>query len=366
METTELHYCIALTLLAGIGPRSAKLLISHYGDPEDFFNDKKLHKNSVPGFSKMRLKTLNRTEALLKAEKHVDFILKNKITPVFYKSKNYPSRLKNCIDAPLLLYSKGDFETNPNRCIAVVGTRNATPYGKKIVEELIQDLQPVNVQVVSGMAYGIDVLTHKACLKYSVPTVGVLGHGLDRIYPAQHKSVAKKMIASDGGLLTEFLEGTLPERENFPMRNRIVAGMTDATIVIESGKKGGSLITANLANDYNRDVFAFPGNIDSPFSEGCNNLIANDKAHLITSAEQIIDVMGWKHQLKTAVQTQLFPELKPEEKQVVELLKEVKELSVDNIANKLKKPVSVLNSILLGLELQGLICAIPGNKFKLS
>ena len=365
MNTTKLHYTIALSLLDGIGPRIAKTLVSQYGEAEAFFNEKKLTNTSIPGFSKKRLKELNKTKALLKADEQVNFILKKGIKTYYFKHDNYPHRLKNCIDAPIILYAKGGFTMNPNRVIAVVGTRQVTNYGKELINQLIMELKPYGIQVVSGLAYGVDVFTHKACLKEGVETVGVLGHGLDRLYPSQHQNVASRMVSTNGGLLTEFITGTNPDRENFPKRNRIVAGMTDATVVIESGSKGGSLITANLANDYSRDVFAFPGNITSEFSAGCNSLIANNKAHLITGAQDIVNMLGWNHQLKTTIQTQLFHDLAPDEKEVVALLKTENEMSIDLLSAKLKKPVSKLSSMLLGLEIQGIVAARPGSKFKL-
>jgi len=364
VNTTKLHYLIALTLLNGIGPRTARLLISEYGDAEDFFNEKKLSLKKFSGVSKEKIRSTDRTKALLRADQEINFILKHDIRILYYQNKDYPQRLKNCVDAPIVMYAKGKFETNPKRCIAVVGTRNITDYGREITERFIKDIESHNIQVVSGMAYGVDVNAHKACVKYNIPTIGVLGHGLDRLYPAIHREIASKMIKHDGGLLTEFMTETNPDRENFPQRNRIVAGMTDATVVIESGDKGGSLITANLANDYSRDVFAFPGNINSSYSIGCNKLIQDDKAHLLTSANELIEIMGWKHQEKIVVQRQLFNDLLPEEKELTSLI-ETEPLSIDVISAKLKKPVSKVSGLLLGLEIKGVVQAKPGSKFVL-
>lgn len=363
METKELHYCIALTLLEGVGVRSAKTILSLYqGKAENFFLDKKLEKINLKGFSKEKLKKAKREQALIEAEQYVDYITKENINPHFYYSKNYPERLKNCLDAPIILFSKGEFAINPEKSIAIVGTRNMTSYGKHIVEELVESLGELNIQIVSGMAYGVDVLTHKLCLKHNIETVGVLGHGLDRVYPYQHRNIATDMLEREGGLITEFLHGTQPDRENFPKRNRIVAGMTDATIVVESGEKGGSLITAGLANDYNKDVFAFPGNITNEYSKGCNQLIATNKAHLADSAKYILDTMGWGVKVNKTIQRQFFPNLTEEETDLVNIIKE-KELSVDLISANLKKPVSKINSMLISLELQGVVQSKPGNKF---
>ncbi len=367
MDTTKLHQSIALTLLDGIGPKNAKTLVAYLGGVDAIFETRSFKKLAIPGFSPERLKALNRKEALSKAEKEIMFIEKNKVTTFFYLDKNYPHRLKNCIDAPLMLYSFGTAELNPAKTISIVGTRNVTSYGHGIIEELITSLIPYNTQVVSGLAYGVDILTHRACLKHGISTVAVLGHGLDRIYPHHHRPTAKKMLFSNGGLLTEFPSGTNPDRENFPRRNRIVAGMTDATIVIESSIKGGSLITANLANDYNRDVFAYPGNVFNEYSKGCNALIANNKAHLVTSGNDVIKLLGWEKSAEIeTVQKQLFNNLSSDERLVMQELGDFPEISIDVLAIKLKKPTSWLSSTLLTLELQGLVMCLPGKKYRIA
>jgi DNA processing protein len=364
--TTELHHQVALTLLEGIGPKSAKSLIAYLGSTDAIFKEKKNLRTTIPGFSKERFRKLNTTKALLDAEKILDFIERHKIKTSFFLDQDYPYRLKECADSPILLYSKGDFAFNPKRTIAVVGTRNMTFYGKKLIRELISSLQPYDVQIVSGLAYGVDVYTHRCCLEFGVPTVGVLGHGLDRVYPFQHRSTAQKMIENNGGLLTEFPNGTSPDRENFPKRNRVVAGMTDATIIIESGEKGGSLITAHLANDYSRDVFAYPGNVDSLYSKGCNSLIANDKAHLVTSSKDITKLLDWELKAKEKpIQMNLFHQLSGDEKKIVNLLKEFEKISLDVLSVKLKTPVSILSSLLLILELKGIVLTLPGKKYTL-
>lgn len=366
MITTELHHQVALTLLEGIGPKSAKSLIAYLGDVNAIFKEKKNLRTTIPGFSKERFRKLNTTKALLEAEKVLEFIDKNNIHTSFFLDKDYPYRLKECADSPTLLYAKGNFELNPKRTIAVVGTRNMTSYGKKLIRELISSLQPYNVQVVSGLAYGVDIYAHRCCLEFGIPTVGVLGHGLDRIYPFQHKSAAEKMIENDGGLLTEFPNGTNPDRENFPKRNRVVAGMTDATIIIESGEKGGSLITAHLANDYSRDVFAYPGNVDNPYSKGSNALIANDKAHLVTSSKDITKLLEWElNATAKPIQTNLFHQLNGDEKKIVKLLREFEKVSLDVLSVKLKTPVSRLSGLLLNLELKGIVLTLPGKKYTL-
>lgn len=370
MIKNELHYQIAVGLLDGIGVRTAKNLIAHFGGVEPIFElpIKKLGKE-IPGFSKQRLMSLNRTEALRKAEDQLNFILKYDLGAHFYLDESYPYRLKNCVDAPIVLFTKGNFNLNPVRTVAVVGTRQATDYGKRITEELIAQLVPYGVQVVSGLAFGVDGIAHRAALNNGLPTLGVLAHGLDRLYPSQHKSIVNKMLDNEGGLITEFLVGTNPDRENFPKRNRIVAGMTDATIVIESGKSGGSMITANLANDYNRDVFAYPGSVFQPFSAGCNQLIGQHKAHLVTEPKQIVEMLGWKltskKEKKGVVQRKLFPDLNLDETEIVEVLQKNEMLSIDQLSDFLKKKVSQLNMHLLNLELIGVVASLPGKNYKI-
>jgi len=366
MMKNTLHYQIAIGFLDGVGIRTAKNLIAHFGSIEPIFDLplKELMKE-VPGFSKERIRKLNRSEALRKAEDQLDFTLKYNLGAHYYLDENYPERLKNCCDAPIVLFSKGNFDLNPARCVAVVGTRKVTDYGKRIAEELIEELAPFGVQVVSGLAFGVDSLAHRYALKQGLSTVGVLGHGLDRLYPAQHKELAHKMVAEDGGLLSEFVVGTNPDRENFPKRNRIVAGMTDATIVVESGSKGGSLITAHLANDYSRDVFAYPGNIFHAYSEGCNSLIANDKAHLVSRPAQIIEMLNWRLTDKKPVQRQFFVDLTEEEENVVNILKDKNIASIDQLSGILQQKVSQLSSCLLNLELVGIVASLPGKNYKL-
>lgn len=362
MEEQELHYQIALTLLYGIGPKKAGHLISKLGGIEPIFKEKltTLHKES--GFNKELLKKMNRTQALLEAEKQVAYISKNKINTHFYLSSNYPRRLKQCYDAPILLYSKGNFDPNPQKTVAVVGTRNATEYGKTICEELISCFQNQNIQVISGMAYGIDICAHNHSVQKGISTIGVLGHGLDRIYPSAHMRIAENMLES-GGLLTEFLPGTLPDKENFPMRNRIVAGMSDATIIIESKVKGGSLITAELAIDYNRDVFAYPGNVGQQYSAGCNKLIQQNKAQLIQSGRDFLKHMCWDDQNMANVrQPSLFVELAEEERILIDVMANSSQ-HIDVLSTMLKQPVSKMSVLLLQMELKGLIKSLPGNKY---
>lgn len=352
----------------GIGVKNAKVLLAYIGSVEKIFDASVNLRTEIPGFAKERYRSLDREKALAEAIPIIKFIQKNKIDTTFYTDTNYPRRLKECGDSPMLMYHRGNFDFNPRKSIAIVGTRNMTSYGKQLINDLIAAIAPYNVQVVSGLALGVDGYTHKKCLEYGVPTIGVLGHGLDRLYPQVHQKIAKKMVETEGcGVITEFPHGTKPDRENFPQRNRIVAGMTDATIVIESGERGGSLITALLANDYNRDVYAFPGNIDRPFSKGCNQLIADSKAHLISSGKDLIRLMEWKIEDKEkAVQANLFDGLEGDEKTIVTTIKEFEKISLDVLSIRMKKPGHLLSGILLGLELKGIIMSLPGKKYALS
>ncbi|MDX1650978.1 MAG: DNA-processing protein DprA [Brumimicrobium sp.] len=367
MKTNQLIYRIALTLLDNVGPKSARTLVAYTGSPEAVFRDGFNIRSSIPGFSKERFRKLNTKKALEEALKILEFVQKHDLKTHFYLDDDFPYRLKQCADAPLLLYSKGNMAMNPSKSLAIVGTRNMTSYGEKLIRDTISFLKPFNVQIVSGLAYGVDICAHRFCLEYGVPTVGVLGHGLDRIYPQHHRGTARIISESQGGLLTEFPNGTNPDRENFPKRNRIVAGMTDATVIIESGVKGGSLITANLAFDYDREVFAYPGNIDRPYSQGCNHLIHAEKARLIRGPEDIVNYLNWEIEDKPkAVQTDIFKHLDHDEKKVVGILKEFEKMSLDLLALRLKTPVSILSSLLLNLELKGIISSYPGKKYALS
>jgi DNA processing protein len=362
----SLLHQVALTFIKNIGPALAKSLIIHFGDAEQVFKASRQKLLRVPGFGEKRVNDLNFSTALLRAEEELRFIEKNDVSVIFYTDKTYPKRLKNCADGPILLYAKGNFDLNPQHVISIVGTRNATDYGKQLCRQLVEELQPYNALVVSGLALGIDVCAHKESLKKNLPTVGVLGHGLDRIYPAQNRSTADKML-DNGGLLTEFPSGTIPDRENFPQRNRIVAGMADATVVIEASIKGGALITAEIANSYNRDVFAFPGRVDDEFSEGCNFLIRNNKAALLTCAADLAYSLGWERGADTQPakeQLTLFMELSNDERIIFDIIHQHKApLAIDDLTIKTNMPMSQLAMNLLNMEMQGFIRSLPGKTY---
>lgn len=363
----QLLYHIAITSIPNIGDVTAKKLIAYCGSSEQVFKEKKSALEKIPGIGAVNANKIikHKAEALVIAEEELTFIKKNGIVPLFYLNQNYPKRLFHCEDGPVLLYSKGNIDYNNQKVISIVGTRKATDYGKDFCNQIVQDLVPHQPLIVSGLAYGIDVCAHKAAIKNRLSTVGVLAHGLDRLYPAQHRSVANQMV-ENGALLSDYKSGTKPDRENFPKRNRIVAGMADLTIVMESSKKGGSLITAYIANDYNRDVFALPGRVGDSQSEGCNNLIRSHKAALIQSVKDIEYVMGWETKNKTKeTQAKLFVELTPEQKTLTAILVKQDKIGIDELSLLAKMPMSKTASILLNLEFEGVVKSLPGKLYKL-
>jgi len=363
----ELLYQIALTLVPNIGDVNAKALVNHFGSAEAIFHAPKKILEQIEGIGTIRANSIKDFKDFRGAEQEIEFIKKYKITPLFLTDKDYPQRLLNCYDNPPLLYYRGNADLNSSRIIAIVGTRNNDEYGKNICEKLITDLVNEDVIIVSGLAFGIDSIAHKTAVKNNIKTVGVLAHGLDRVYPTQNISLAKQML-SCGGLLTEFKSNTIPDKPNFPGRNRIVAGISDAVIVIESGIKGGSLITAELANGYNKEVYAFPGRVDNLKSEGCNFLIKNNKAGLITCADDLLENMGWKNLKKPIVrkQRELFIELSAEEKVVVDILQMQDQVQIDELHFKSKLSSSVIAQTLLMLEMQGIVASLPGKIYKIT
>ena len=363
----DLLYKIALTFIPHIGDVLAKNLISYCGSEESVFKKKREHLKKIPGIGNVIADAVlaGKEAALQRAEKEIKFIEKYKIEVLFYTDKNYPSRLKHCSDSPLLLYYKGNADLNNQKIVGIVGTRKASLYGKQFCEELVEKLSKHDVLIVSGLAYGIDICAHKESLKNNLQTIGVLAHGLDRIYPDVHKPIAEEMIKS-GGLLTEFPSKTNPDRENFPKRNRIVAGMCDAIVVVETAKRGGALITAEIANSYNRDVFALPGRIKDQYSEGCNFLIKTHKASLIESASDIEYLLRWENRENNkSVQKQLFKELTIEEKKIVEILEKEGKIGIDSIALKSQMPMSQTAGVLLTLEMSGIVKSLPGKLYEL-
>ena len=363
----ELVYQISLSLVPNIGDIHAKALITHFGNAKDIFSARKKELEALEGIGTIRAASIKSFHDFEKTEEEIRFIEKYKITPLFITDKKYPQRLLNCYDSPSMLYYKGNADLNSSKIVAVVGTRNNNEYGKNICEKLIEELAAEEIIIVSGLAFGIDTIAHKAAIKNNMQTIGVLAHGLDRVYPSQNSALAKQML-TNGGLLTEFRSMTKPDRQNFPSRNRIVAGISDAVIVVETGIKGGSLITAELGNNYNKDVFAFPGRANDTKSEGCNFLIKNNKAALITSAEDLLENMGWKKKkdVSPKKQRELFIELTADEKIIIDILQAHEQVHIDELYIKSKLNSSAVATALLMLEMQGVVSSLPGKIYKLT
>lgn len=361
----QLHYNIALTQIPKVGNIIAKNLVSHCGSAEAVFTETKAGLLKIPGVGPSIARDIVSNHALSVAEREVKFIEKNNITPLFYLDNEYPHRLKQQYDCPIMLYYKGNADLNQSRIISIVGTRNPTESGKILCEELIRDLAPYNVLILSGLAYGVDICAHRKSVSIGVETVGVLGHGLQQVYPSVHKKTAKQMI-EQGGLLSEFISDQGPEREHFPMRNRIIAGMCDALVVIETARKGGSMISAEMANSYSKEVFAFPGRVKDENSQGCNYLIKNHKALMIENAEDLIQSLRWELDGRAkAIQKQLFVELSEPEKLIVDLLGQEDEMHIDRIIRESRFPASEVTSMLFMLELNGLLRSLPGKRYML-
>ena len=361
----ELLYQIALTQIPHVGAIHAKNLLSVYGNAKNIFKAPKHHLEKIEGIGSVRATAIRSFSHFSDCENELIFLEKKKIIPLYMSDENFPKRLLNCYDHPIVLYYKGNADLNTSKMIAIVGTRNNSEYGKQICEQLIADLKDEKILIISGLAFGIDTITHKTCLKQNVSTVGVLAHSLDRIYPIENKQMAKHML-ENGGLLTEFISGTKPDRENFPKRNRIVAGMVDAVVVVESGKKGGSIITAEIANSYNRDVFAIPGRITDERSDGCNYLIQQNKAILLSGADHLLEIMNWKLlPKKQSKQRSLFLHFNNEEQLIVDILKD-RPHAIDEIYQKTKLTGSKVASALLMLEMNGVLHCLPGKIYRLN
>ncbi len=361
---------IALTFIPNIGSQMAKNLIAYCGSAEAVFKSPKTKLMKVPGIGEQRaVSILNNKDSLKKAETELKFISDFKIKTLFFTSDAYPQRLKECNDSPLILYYRGNRDLNAMKVLAVVGTRNITDYGKEVTKQIIKELSGTEILITSGLAYGVDIHAHNACLDNDLNTIGVLGHGLNRIYPDQHRSTAKKML-EQGGLLTEFSSQDEFTPHNFPQRNRIVAGMSDATLVIESAKKGGALITANIANSYNREVFAVPGKTTDKYSVGCNFLIKTYKAQIVETAKDILEAMNWdetinKKEKKKTESAQLKITLNKYEQKIYKLLQDSGELEIDKIVSLSEMPSGKIAEVLLEMEMNDLVHSLPGKRFRL-
>lgn len=362
-------YQIALTLIPKVGDVLIRQLISYCGSAEQVFQTPAAKLQKIPNIGKTLALNLQNKSVLEKAFKIVQEAEKQQVELLFYTDKKYPNRLKQLYDAPVLLYYKGKADLNHTRTIAIVGTRQSTEYGKSITEEIIEDIKPFNPLVISGLAYGIDIVAHKACLKNTVPTLGVMASGIDLIYPYQHKNVSVQMQEL-GGIITEQTFETQPDPRFFPQRNRIIAGIADVTIVVEAAIKGGALITAEYANNYHRDVFAVPGQLGKSFSEGCNKLIKEKKAEIYTSIQDVVEALNWdllgnekSHVNKVALDLSHFTE---EESQIMALLHKNQVMEIDELAWQSQIHIAKLSSLLLNLEFQGVLKSLPGKKYAIS
>lgn len=363
-----LNYQIALSMLPRIGAVNARRLVAYLGSIDAVFEASEKMLKEIPGIGRNLIKNIisNRDIVLENANREVEFIQKHKIKTYFYLDKEFPKRMAQCDDAPVILFQKGSADLNFSKIISVVGTRNATEYGKQLANDLIEGLAlaGIPVLVISGLAFGIDGAAHKAALKNNLPTIGVIGHGLDKMYPSAHTQLAKDIISAGGGILTDFPSGSNIDPGNFPRRNRIIAGLADCTIVVESGIKGGAMVTADIANSYNRDVFAFPGKVTDQYSLGCNEMIRKNIAALIGSASDLIEFMGWEASSQPRQQVMLI-DLNEEEQMAVNLLSGNDIITTDFASRELNLSVQKINSLMLNLEFKGVIKSLPGNRFKL-
>ena len=364
MTDQDLLPILALQQVEGVGDIIAKKLINHCGSAQAVFETKPSQLAAIDGIGSALLQNLKNKTVFEKAEHELQYILSNQINIAYFQDENYPERLKHCIDSPVLVFTSGNIDLTNKRIISIVGTRQITSYGMEVCRKLIEDLAPLDPVIVSGFAYGVDIFAHQLAIEHNLQTIGVVAHGLNQIYPKNHKKYVAK-VEKNGGFMTEFWSSTNPEKENFVRRNRIVAGISEATIVIESAERGGSLITANIANDYNRDVFAVPGRTTDKYSQGCNTLIKTQKANVLTSAADLIYILNWDIESKSKpIQKQLFVTLEPDEQIVYDyLLKNGKEL-MDIIALKCEFPIYKISGMLLNMELKGVIRPLPGKLFE--
>lgn len=361
----ELLYEVALTLVSGIGDVNGKKLVAYCGGAEAVFREKKKSLSKIPGIGEKTVESILSQDVLSRAERELDFADKYGIRILYYLNSDYPKRLQHCYDSPMVLYCNGYTDLNVAKIIGVVGTRNVTDYGKLMTDKIISELVDDDVMVVSGLAYGVDTCAHYASVKYGLKTAAVLAHGLHTIYPPVNRNLARKILDEGGCLLTEQISGTEPDRENFPKRNRIVAGMIDCLIVVESAAKGGALITAEIANTYDRDVFAFPGKIGDVYSEGCNKLIKENKANIMTDVEDLRYIMRWNEDKKVAAkQMRMFRDFSEDEQKVMDVFGNDSVIYLDKIITETTLSPTKIASILLSLEFDGVVTALPGKRYQ--
>ena len=373
LDTQEIINTIALTRINYFHLTGMLQLYRRLGSATAVIEHRRNIRDVLPDASPKLVQSLQQLdEPLHRAEIELQWDLENGVMPLCMNDENYPQRLRQCDDAPLMLFYKGNINLNQRRVICVVGTRRNTGYGEDLIRRFMRELRQLCPQllVISGLAYGIDIIAHRQALQNGYPTVGVLAHGIDYLYPARHKQTADEMVKK-GGLLTEFLTQTNADKVNFVRRNRIVAGISDACVVVESAAHGGGLITASLARTYNREVFAFPGNVGSQYSEGCNNLIRDNVAGLISNADDFVKSMNWDDDVKlqraqqVGIERQLFPDLSTEERQVVSALKKHNDLQINMLSVQADIPIAHLTAILFSLEMKGVLKALPGGMYHL-
>lgn len=369
-KQNEILYSLALSHIPGIGLISARTLFDVFGNAVEIFERREELLHHLQPSSRKFIKMLENPHVFERAKRELEFAGKNGIECICLGDKRYPSRLRECQDAPLVLFFKGKADLNALRMVSLVGTRNATEYGRELCDKFVSRLHELcpDVTVVSGLAYGIDIAAHRAALAAQIPTIGVLAHGLDRIYPAVHRKTAIEML-ENGGLLTEYMSQTNPDRQNFVQRNRIVAGMCDATIVVESAAKGGALITAGLAESYHRDCFAFPGRVGDSYSQGCNQLVRDNKASMILNADDFVKAMGWDGnndcQRPQAIQRQLFVDLTEEEERLMDILQaQPQGIQINALVVEADIPINRISALLFELEMKGLVKALTGGVYK--
>jgi DNA processing protein len=360
----ETLYRVALKNIPKVGAVIARNLVSYCGSVEAVFRENPRRLLKIPGVGKKLISYIRKKSILLEAEEELKYIERHDIQLHFYLDNSYPERLRHISQAPILMYSKGSFDLNADRIISIVGTRQATQYGKLMCGRIISEIAKYNPVVVSGLAYGIDISAHREAIAHNLSTVAVLGNGLGRIYPSSHRSIAKSMLGN-GGLLTEFNFNTPPDKENFPSRNRIVAALADVVIVVESADSGGSIITAEFANSYNRDVAAIPGRGNDVMSAGCNKLIKTHKAHLAESGEDIAQLLSWddENRKPQGVQRTIFADLSEGEQLLVELMRAGEEEDLDILSTQSKMSMSELATVLLSLEFKGVVRSLPGKRY---
>jgi DNA processing protein len=363
----EKIYQIAIGMIPGVGDILSKQLVSYCGSAKQVFNQSKAKLLKIPGVGEKLISQFNATEILLAAETELKKCDKNGIDVLFYTEPDYPSRLKKISDSPALLYKKGKGILEAEKTVAIVGTRNATPYGKEVTEAICADLATIGVTTISGLAYGIDIYAHRGSIKNNMPTFGVIASGLDWIYPSAHKNTSEEMQL-EGGLISEHPLGTKPEAHYFPGRNRIIAGLCDALIVVETGEKGGSIITANIAFSYDKDIFAVPGNINNTYSKGCNTLIASQKALTYTCLKDLTNHMNWEAGAPISNTSKIdFSNFDETEINILSVLKGAQNgIQIDQLSWKTQLPINKLAAVLLNLEFGGVVKSLPGKKFKLA